>query len=511
MGKKIIAWDLGTGGNKASLYDSDGSCIASTFISYDTIYPTHGWHEQRPEDWWKAIIKSTRLLIEQTKVDKNDIYCCGISGHSLGAVPLGRNGELLRASTPIWSDGRAHSQAVDVFTKFSEEDWYMHTGNGFTPALYTAFKILWYKDNEPEMYNKIYKIVGTKDYINFKLTGKICTDPSYASGTGIWDLNRWRYSQNLIDVMGLPYEIFPDVVSSTDVIGQITKEAAELLGLTTNVYVVSGGVDNSCMALGAKAFKEGRVYNSLGSSSWIAVSSSKPLLEKKSRPYVFAHVVPEYFVSALCIAAGGSSFRWIRDHLCKDLIKEAESKGTDVYDLMTQEAEKSPIGANKLIFNPSLGGGMPMDKSYNLRGSFIGLDLMHMRSDIIRSAMEGIAMNLRVCLDHLREMTKISDEMLLVGGGSKSALWRQIYADVYKVKVLKSNIDQQAAALGAAACAAVGTGIWSDFDRIDSLHVIEDYAEPIKENTEVYDKLLKVYKKAADELCDISDMLTSLI
>jgi xylulokinase len=506
MGRFIIAWDVGTGGNKASLYDYEGNCLADSFISCDTYYPSHGWHEQRPEDWWKAVVQSTRDLLAKTRIDKAEVSCCGISGHSLGVVPVGKNGELLREKTPIWSDGRSTKQAARVFANYDEKAWYMKTGNGFTPALYSAFKILWYKDNEPEMFNQIYKVIGTKDYVNLKLTGKICTDPSYASGCGVWDLEKWDYSEELIRAMGLPQSIFPEVVASTDVIGNLRQEAADELGLPTSVLVVAGGVDNSCMALGAKAFKEGRVYNSLGSSSWIAVSSQKPLLDLKSRPYVFTHVVPGYFASALCTATGGMSFRWVRNQLFSDYMEKAKELGVDDYDLMTKEAEISPIGANKLLFNPSLGGGMPYDKSYNVRGAFVGLDLLHTRSDIVRASMEGITMSLRVCLDELRKLVDISDEMLLVGGGSKSALWRQIYADVYKTKVLKSNIDQQAAALGAAACAAVGTGIWSDFERIDSLHEINDIAYPIEENMQRYDKLMDIYYVAASSLSDLGDM-----
>lgn len=510
MDKKIIAWDLGTGGNKASLYDSGGNCIAATFVPYETAYPKRGWHEQKPSDWWDAIVKSTRELMEQTKVDKNDIYCCGISGHSLGAVPMDKDGALLKQRTPIWSDSRADEQAKKVFETLDENEWYMKTGNGFTPSLYTAFKLLWYRDNEPDIYNKIDKVIGTKDYVNYRLTGKIVTDCSYASGSGVWDLEKWEYSDSLIEEMGLAREVFPDAVASTEVIGQIQETAVEELGLTKNVYVVAGGVDNSCMALGAKAFKEGRVYNSLGSCCWIAVSSQKPLLEIKSRPYVFTHVVPGYFASALCITSGGTSFRWVRDELGADFVKRANEEGVDEYELMTQEAAKSSVGANKLLFNPSLGGGMPTDKSPSIRGAFLGLDLTHTRADIIRAAMEGITFGQRLCLDLLRGMTDISGEMLLVGGGSKSALWRQIYADAYKMNVIKTNIDQQAAALGAAACAAVGTGIWNDFDRIDELHEVEERVTPIPENMQTYDKMMSVFRSASENLSDLGDMLSSL-
>lgn len=509
MNQKIIAWDLGTGGSKASLYSEEGDCLAKTFISYDTYYPAVGWHEQRPEDWWNAVVEGTRQLLEESGVDKEEITCCGISGHSLGTICISADGELLNPSTPIWSDGRATVQAERFFETYDRDKWYMTTGNGFNPAFYTAFKMLWYQDTDPEMFAKIHKVIGTKDYINYRMTGRLCTDPSYASGCGVWDLKKWEYSQELIEAMGLNPDLFPEVIPSTGIVGTILPEIAQEMGLSEKMKVVSGGVDNSCMALGAMAYKEGRVYNSLGSSSWIAVSSQEPVLDVKLAPYVFTHVVPGYFASALCVNAGGTAFRWMRDALCQEFMEEAERTGEDVYDLMTAEAAKAPLGSNGLMFNPSLGGGIPMDKSLNLRGSFVGLDLIHTRADIIRASMEGITMGLRRCLDALKQCTPIGDEMLLVGGGSKSAFWRQIYADIYKTTALKSNIDQQAAALGAAACAAVGTGIWENFDKIDELHHIEERVEPIPEHVAVYDKQMKVFNQVTDLLCDIGDVMTA--
>lgn len=507
--KKIIAWDLGTGGAKASLYSDKGECLAKTFVSYDTTYPHHGWHEQQPEEWWKAIVKSTRELLKESGADKGEITCCGISGHSLGTICIGKDGTLLNPSTPIWSDGRAVKQADAFFRTYDKDKWYMTTGNGFTPAFYTAFKLMWYRENQPDLFAKIDKVIGTKDYINYRLTGRLCTDPSYASGSGVWDLRAWAYSDELIGAMGFDKAIFPEVIPSTGVVGTIRPEVADELGLSAKLQVVCGGVDNSCMALGAMAYKEGRVYNSLGSSSWIAVSSKEPVLDVKSAPYVFTHVVPGYFASALCVTAGGTAFRWMRDQLCREFAPEAERTGADIYDLMTAEAAKSPIGAHGLLFNPSLGGGMPMDKSYNLRGAFLGLDLVHTRADIIRASMEGITMGLCACLEELKKITPLGDEMLLVGGGSKSAFWRQIYADIYGMKVLKSNIDQQAAALGAAACAAVGTGLWESFDRIDELHEIEERVEPIAENAAKYRRLMGLYRQATDMLCEIGDKMAA--
>lgn len=506
----IIAYDLGTGGNKASLYNLEGQCVKECFKSYDTFYPRSGWHEQSPKNWWKAVVESTRQLLAESGVNPDEITCLGISGQSLGAVPLDKQGNLLRETTPIWSDSRAASQVVQFLKKIPEPEWYRITGNGFPIPLYTAFKVMWYRDEEPQMFKQIDKVIGSKDYINFLLTGAVSTDYSYASGSGVYDLRGWKYSTELINDCNLPAEIFPAIVASTEVIGTLTTFVAQELGLSKKVKVVSGGVDNSCMALGARAMKEGRVYNSQGSSSWIAVTSNQPVIDDHARPYVFTHVVPGMFTSAVSTFAAGSSFRWVRENLCKDLMAKAQAENKDVYDLMTAEAAEASVGSHGLLFNPNMAGGTSMSPSINIRGAFLGMDLSHSRADLIRASMEGVAMELRIALDALRKMVKLSDEMLVVGGGSLSQVWRQIFADVYNMKIVKTQIDQQAAALGAAACAAVGTGLWPSFDFVDDVHKVESITKPIPSNTRVYEKLLPIFNKSEQYLADLGDQISSL-
>ncbi len=508
--KRIISYDLGTGGNKASLYDLEGNCLCSTFVPYETFYPHVGWHEQRPEDWWDAIVESTKRLLAKSGAKGEDIECLAISGHSLGAVPIDKQGKLLKEYTPIWSDVRASKEVEVFFSRVNEEEWYKKTGNGFPAACYTLFKLMWYKKNEPEMFDKIYKVLGTKDYINFKLTGEAKTDYSYASGCGAYDLKGWAYDPVLIDESGIPEDIFPDIVPSTEVLGKITKEAAALIGLSENVKVVCGGVDNSCMALGAKNIKDGRVYTSLGSSAWIAVSSNQPVLDVKAKPYVFAHVIPGMFTSAVSIFSAGTSFTWLRDNVCSDLIAKEKETGRNAYAMMDELAEKIPVGANKLLFNPSLAGGTSQDASVHLRGAYMGLDLKHGKGELIRACMEGIAMNLRLRLDVLKKYCQLQDEMLLVGGGSKSALYRRIFTDVYNMKIVKTNIDQDAAALGAAALAAVGCGIWKDFSGIDKIHKTDETLIPDKANSDKYEKLLPVFENGANSLAVISEKLHNI-
>lgn len=507
MDKKIISYDLGTGGNKAYLYDLEGNCLATAFVPYETFYPHVGWHEQRPADWWSAVVKSTRLLLETSKVDKASIHCIGISGHSLGAVPISKEGMLLREYTPIWSDIRAQKEVETFFANYDSDQWYLTTGNGFPAACYTVFKVMWYRNNEPEMWKKVHKILGTKDYINYKLTGKIATDYSYASGTGIYNLKEWKYDETLTKQSGLTSEIWPEIKPSSEILGEINAEVANELGLPSGVKVVCGGVDNSCMALGAKNIKDGRVYTSLGSSAWIAVSSNHPVLDKKFRPYVFTHVVPGMFTSAVSIFSGGTSFSWVKDNLCKELEEESKNTGDDVYRLMNKVAEKAPVGSNGLLFNPSLAGGTSQDYSVHIRGGYYGLDLKHGQPELIRAAMEGIAMNLRLRLDLLRKYTKLEDQVLFVGGGAKSRFYLGIFADVFNTDILKTNIDQDAAALGAAAIAAVGCGLWKNFEKIDEIHKAVEIVHPDKKNNQVYEKLLPIFDLAAEFQSKLSDAL----
>ena len=479
MEQRILAYDFGTGGAKASLYDVAGECLASNFASYVTFYPQDGWHEQRPTDWWQSVVESTKKLFDDCPEDRSRVAAIGISGHSLGLVPLDADGNLLRDQVPIWSDSRPDEQVPAFFESISEEEWYMLTGNGFPPALYTVFKIMWLRDNEPEVFSRIDKVIGTKDYINFKMTGVMATDCSYASGSGVYDLKGWRYSEKLVAASGLPPEIFPKIVPSTEVLGTLLPEAAAELGMPETVQVVAGGVDNSCMALGALAYKEGACYNSLGSSSWIAVSTAEPVLDLETRPYVFTHVVPGMFASATAIFSAGSSFRWLKETLCADAS----------FEELLAEAEQAPVGANGVVFVPHLAGGSSLDETPAVRGAFMNLALGTAKPDIVRAVLEGICFGLKRALHALEAITPVSEEMLAVGGGSRSDFWMQMYADIYGKTMVRTNVDQQAAALGAAAIAAVGAGIWEDFSPLDSVHHVtdkktpapsSDYAEPIE-------------------------------
>jgi len=503
----VLAFDLGTGGCKASLYDVQGRCEGAYFAPYETRYPRPNWHEQRPRDWWDAVALSARALMQSSGAEGGAVRCIGLSGFSLGMVPIDRRGELALEWVPIWSDSRPGDAELSAFFgEVGEEAWYARTGNGFPPSLYTVFKMMWLRGQDPELFSGINRVLGSKDYINFLLTGVIATDFSYASGSGVYDLADWAYSADLFEAAGMPAALFPEILPSTQVLGTLSSEAAEALGLTTSVQVVAGGVDNSCMALGAGNIEDGSVYNSLGSSSWIAVTSRAPLIDLERRPYVFAHVIPGLFNSATAIFSAGTSHKWMVRELCRDIARDVASEfaagvaGDELYARVDELAGSAPIGSKGLLFNPSLAGGSSLDASPKIRGAYIGLTLEHNRADLVRSTFEGISLGLADALDVLSSLTKVKDQMTLVGGGAKSALWRQMLADVYGLTVRKTAIDEQAAALGAAALALVGSGYWNGFARIAELHVEVGRSEPDPAATLVYRRLLPLFRKAGEFL-----------
>ena len=455
-------------------------------------------------------MESTRALLAQTGVAPASVAGLAVSGHSLAAAPLAADGTLLTALTPIWTDSRAGAQAKRFFATVDETDWYLTTGNGFPAPLYALFKLMWMKDSQPDVYARAACFLGTKDYVNYRLTGVMATDHSYASGSGAYDLVQMRYRADYLRAAGVDAAKLPPLLASADIVGALTTDAARALGLLQGTPVAAGGVDNACMALGAACVKDGDAYTSLGTSAWIAVASHAPIVNAARRSYVFAHCIPGMFASATCIFSAGNSLRWVKNVFCPDLIARAEREGADVYDLMTELAAASPAGANRLLFNPSLAGGSATEKSPDIRGAFLGLTLAHTRADVLRATLEGVALNLRLSLDVLRTITPVGRDMLLVGGGGKSPFWRQIFANAYGMDILATNVGQDAGSLGAMACAAVGTGLWESLEQVRAVHGEAKRVAPEPETAALYERLLPAFRMAADMQAELGETLAKL-
>ncbi len=504
--KYIIAYDLGTGGMKASLFDQEGNGLESSFVEAKTYYPADDFREQKPTDWWEMLKFSTKNLLEKVAISKEDILGIGISGHSLGVVPIGKDGTLLKEFVPIWSDARATKEKDEVFIKIDEDEWYLKTGNGFPAQLYSAFKILWYKNNEPDIYEKSQVFLGTKDYLNYLLTGRLVTDRSYASGSGVYNLKEERYDVELINAMELRNTDFPQIIQSSEIVGKLKSEIALELGLSENTIVAGGGVDNACMAAGAGCVKEGMAYTSLGTSGWVAVCSSDTKVDVKTRPYTFAHLVEGMYVPAEAIFSAGNTFRWVRDTFCPDLVAEQKQGGDNAYDNMTKLAKNSTVGANGMMMTPHLAGGSALDRSLEIRGSFVGLDLKHNRNDVLRATLEGICMSLKICLEELEKGGELAEDMLIVGGGVKSEFWRSLFADIYQKNIVESKVGENAGSLGAMATAAIATGLWKDYEPLIQINKPISKIEFSEKNVERYEEIYQKFKKTCEYMCEIATL-----
>lgn len=455
----ILACDLGTGGIKASLYGADGVSRGAYFAAYPTYYPALGWHEQRPADWWEGVCRATGALLAQTAVAPDAIAAVAVSGHSLVAIPLDEENRPLLEQVPIWSDTRAASEAADFFSRVDYESWYLTTGNGDPPETYTLFKLAWLRKHDPAVWARTRRVAGSKDYINLCLTGCWATDYSYASGSGAFDLAAWDYRQDYLQAAGVPGSLFAAPVESHTIIGTVTPQAAALCGLAAGTPVACGGVDNALMALGAQGLGKEQAYISLGSSAWLSVTAARPVLDPASRPFVFAFAEKGYYTSGVSIFAAGSAYRWARDVLCADL-----AETSDPLAAMDAEAAAVPPGAAGVLFNPTLAGASPQEPGPKLQGGFYGLTLDTTRPALLRAVLEGVALSMRQnCLEVLQKQLPLTGPLLITGGGAKSGLWMQIFADVFGAEIVQSPVGQEAASLGAAAVAARGIGMIPDY------------------------------------------------
>ncbi len=507
----IIAHDMGTGGSKVVLYDRDGTLLGKSFQSYGTNYPQPRWVEQRPTDWWNAIVAGTQDVIAKTGIDVKEIAVISFDGHGMGNVPVDDKGTLLRDSTMVWFDSRSSEQAKRVLDKIGLDEWYKMTGCAFDPAFFTGFKLMWYRDNEPELFKKTHKFLGTKDYITLRMTGAQLTDYSDAQLSGFFDIHKMAYSDELLAAAEFPAEKLPEVFPSTHIAGELLPAPAKEMGLPAGIPVVVGGEDVPCTAAGAGVVTKDRIYSYIGPSGWMSVASETPVIGDEVRISNFCHVVPGMYTPQMGVYSAGSTYQWVQDVICRSETAAAKQLGVDPFSLMEVEAAMSPAGSKQLMFlNTFAGGGNIHADNPDLKGAYLGIGPSHTRADVIRSVMEGVSLDLGLILDHYRKRGITPSEMRLVGGGGKSPIWRQILADVFEIPVNVSNIGQEAAALGAAMIGGVGVGIWKDFTVVDDLTEIMHHCKPQPEVSARYPQLKPIFKDAVTAISNLCTRLANV-
>jgi len=503
----ILAHDLGTSGNKATLYAEDGALVASRTHAYPTRFFNGNWAEQEPSDWWRAICDSTRSLLAHTRTDPADIAAVSLSGQMMGCTPVDREGRALRPSI-LYCDQRATKEAEALLTRIDMPSFYAITGHRCA-AVYVLQKLMWLKANEPEIYAKTYKTLCAKDYVNFHLCGRMATDYSDASGTNAFDLNTFTWSDKLLALAGISPDLFPEALPSTAILGGITERAAAETGLKAGTPVAAGGGDGSCAGVGVGCIKPGTVYNYLGSSSWVALTVEKPIVDPQMRTMNWAHCVPGYLHPSGSVQTAGSAHTWLKNQLCDAEKRQAAATGESVYALMDRVIERVPAGSNGLLFLPYMLGERTPWWNPKARGAFIGLNLASTREEMMRAVLEGITLNLGIIVNLFRQHVPI-DRITVIGGGAKGALWRQMMADIYGCRVESLRDLEEATSMGAAVIGGVACGLFADFEVIHRFIRVANTAEPSPDQRAVYLKLMPIFEKAYLGLVGVYDDLAAL-
>lgn len=453
----LLGIDLGTSGTKTVLFDSDGRRLASHTVEYPLYQPKNGWAEQDPEDWWRAVQETVRTVLAKSGAKPEDIRGIGIAGQMHGLVMLDGQGQVLRKAI-LWCDGRTQAQCDEITQTVGREKLLAITAN---PALtgFTAGKILWVREHEPENYEKCRHILLPKDYIRYKLTGEFATEVSDASGMNLLNVPQRQWSGEILSLLGIDRSLLGEMYEACQVTGQVTKAAAEATGLAEGTVVVGGAGDNAAAAIGTGVVEEGKAFTTLGTSGVIFAHAGQVTIDTQGRVHTFCSAVPGAWTVMSCTLSAGLSLQWFRNQFCPAERETAAALGVDPYELMTAEAEKSPIGANRLIYLPYLMGERSPLLDSDARGMFFGLSAIHTRGDLVRAVLEGVAYSQRQCLDVFREMGVDVSDMAICGGGGRSPLWRQMLSDLYGCPV-KTIASEQGPALGVAILAGVGAGMY---------------------------------------------------
>ena len=479
----IIAHDLGTTGNKASLHSDDGKMLQHCTISYPAHFASGGVAEQNPMDWWNAVGGASKKLLQMANISADQITGIGISGQMMGAIFLDENFNPTRDAI-IWADFRAQKQSELLIEKIGLEKAYKKLGHRLNPT-YSISKVMWVRDNQPDIWAKTKHICIAKDFVNQKLTGRFVTEPSDASSTNCFDQIKLNWDTEILNAANIPISYFPEIVPSTTVIGGLTKDAADHVGLNAGTPVVAGGGDGPMAALGAGIIEPSDgAYVCMGSSSWVAVSTDKPLHDPKMRSMTWNHIVPNKFSPTATMQAGGASLQW----MVEDLLPASEK---DRYKILLDEAGKVNSSDDGLFFLPHILGERSPYWNPSAAGAFIGLGRHHDRSYLVRAVLEGVAFNLLTCIQAFTDNGVPIKQVDVIGGGAESALWLQIFADIWGVKVRSRSIVEDANSLGAAVTTLVALGK-GEFSMVKELSTITEEFNPTSQSQK-YQKQHKVF------------------
>ena len=488
----LLGLDISTTGAKALLIDEQGDVAASSTTEYPLSTPQPLWSEQAPADWWSAACSSIRSTMQQAGRKGEEISCVGLTGQMHGLVILDKSDQVLRPAI-LWNDQRTGAQCKEITEKVGGLSRLIElTGNAVLPG-FTAPKILWVRQNEPNIYERAAHVLLPKDYVRHCLTGEYATEVSDASGTSLFDVSRRRWSDAMLQVLDIPGDWLPRCTESPEISGQISASAAQATGLKVGTPVVGGGGDQAAQAVGSGVVTRGVISVTSGTSGVVFAHSDRFVAEEQGRLHAFCHAVPgKWHLMGVMLSAGGS-FRWLRDNLGEPERSTALLTGEDPYDVLTREAARAPVGREGLGFLPYLTGERTPYPDPHARGALIGLTVRHRKSHIVRSVLEGVSFGLLDSLELIKGLGVPIEQVRASGGGARSRLWRQIQSDVFGTELTLVNVTE-GAAYGAALLAGVGVRTFSSVDEAVARTVkVTDRTLPIPDNVKQYQALYPIY------------------
>lgn len=498
MAKYIIAHDVGTSGNKAVLVDTDGFVHGKCLEPYSPCYPNPGWAEQDPAELWKAVAKTTRLLLEKTSTSPSDILCITFATQMLGIIPMSSENVPLRPAI-IWLDNRAGRQADRIMKKFIHARLFALIAGAELCGKDGLPKLLWLKEEETDTYKKMRCFLDISGYLLYRSTGNMVMEVTEGSVFGI-DLKKQTWLESIIRYIGLDTDKFPPLVRSVDEVGVLTPEAAQELGLLQGTPVIAGAGDAPSAAVGSGAVGEGDGHIYLGVSGWVGVVTERMPTGKSGIAAIHSADPQKAFLFAESETAG-ACLQWIADQFYK--AEKQDPKIPNVYALMDDEVGKIPAGSNYLLFTPWLYGERAPIADCYVRSSFLNMSVDHKREHLLRAVYEGVAYNTRWIIDIIEKGFKFPLPVIrAIGGGARGGPWMQIMADVTNRRIESVHDPQEAGAVGVALVAAVGLGIYPDFTSLKKVVKVEKVFEPQPQNRQIYDSLFQSYQEAYSSLRD---------
>ncbi len=483
--RAVLGIDVGTTAVKAMLVGGDGSVLSESEVEHPVSVPRPGWSEQHPEMWWRSTTQAVRKVLHTTDVGnwRGEIAAIGLSGQMHSSVFLDIDGEVIRPAL-LWNDVRTSAQCRHILETVGLDLLRSTVGN-LPLEGFTAPKLLWLREIEPENYDRLHKLLLPKDYIRYRMSGEFATEPSDAAGTLLYDVRRRVWSEPVLRALHLDADILPDVVESSEISGVLTAEAAATLGLNPGIPIVGGGADNAAGAVGCGTTDGSVMQVSIGTSGAVVTPATEPHVAPDMNLHTFCHAAPGLWYLMGVVLSAGSALRWLRD-----TVATGQS-----YDMLTAKAENVPVGSDGLLFLPYLTGERTPHNDANARGAFFGLNFAHDVGHLTRAVVEGVCFALRDSLELMRRQGVSPSEVRAIGGGARSGMWLQTLSNIFGLPI--STVQPSGgAAYGAALLAAVGCGMFSDIEEaVKSCIKTEGAVEPDAGQRAAYEEFYGAYRR----------------